>query len=114
MCLACHKSFPVDFTDVWTNYLYPIVSTASVEQLDEMHRECSQLLWAAMVAENMGQSHLLSLTKIGCADVADWSVITTAFPVSVRHGCFFPLVLLLMASMRLVGLRTVTVLYGCR
>ncbi len=55
----------------------------------EMHFNCPQPLWAAMVAETMGQSHLLTHTVIGQAAVGDWSIFAWVKEVSVStHPCF--------------------------
>ncbi|KAK0435091.1 uncharacterized protein EV420DRAFT_1653466 [Desarmillaria tabescens] len=82
LCLVCHKHFPLNFKEFWQTYLYPIVSCATEEQMAEMHHDCPKGLWAAMVAESMGQPQLLSHRGIGQAVVKDWSIFAWTKDIS--------------------------------
>lgn len=48
-----------------------------------MQNECLDIMWAAMVAESMGQFTKLSNTKIGLATVSDWSILPTPSQITV-------------------------------
>ncbi|KAK0440290.1 hypothetical protein EV421DRAFT_1737361 [Armillaria borealis] len=63
-----------------------VMDGATKEQMVEMHFNCPKPLWVAMVAETMGQSHLLTHTIIGQAAVGDWSIFARVKEVSAVHS----------------------------
>ncbi len=69
---------PPNFGEFWLEYLRPLVLRAGSRELQEMRIDSTRTLWCSMVAQNMRQLHRLSDGRVGEADIAAWTVVSTA------------------------------------